>query len=319
MDLCDAVCWVQRIIYIPTTAVGLPLNLAALWMLFFRIRRYTESTVFLTNLVLSDILLIFSLPFKIYAYNRRWGLGRNFCSFLESLVYVNMYGSILFIVCISVDRYIALRFPFKGKKLRSPRKSTVICLAIWILIFATNHTVYTLHDHGEWCFQNFSNTTWNKVGIVVSMEITFSVSTTIIIFCSINVLLILRGLRKQNPHDEKLRNNQSVKIVISNLIVFLVCFIPYHIAALIYFWAKNSMVEPKDISPLRQFVHISACVSSVNCLFDGIGYYFILKENWLAAKQERKQLSVRQQIHESIRGTKREKQELNMGKTAAGK
>ncbi|XP_064158988.1 G-protein coupled receptor 55a isoform X1 [Anguilla rostrata] len=277
------VSWVQWFIYIPTIALGLPLNLLALWTLFFKIRRFTETTAYVTSLVINDILLIFSLPFKIYAYNQQWGLGRGFCSFLESLIYINIYGSILFIVCISVDRYITLRFPFTISKFRSPQKAAVLCLAIWVLIFGVSPAVYQLHDHGDSCFQNFSNATWNKVEIVVSLETVFSASTIIMVFCSTNVLLILKGLRNRNPQDKKLQNNKSVKIVISNLVTFLVCFIPYHVAVLIYFWAKNSSSVREKIDQLRMFLHISSSVSSVNCLFDGICYYYILLENWQAA------------------------------------
>uniref|UniRef100_A0A0E9SZJ9 G-protein coupled receptors family 1 profile domain-containing protein n=1 Tax=Anguilla anguilla TaxID=7936 RepID=A0A0E9SZJ9_ANGAN len=46
-------------------------------------------------------------------------------------------------------------------------------------------------------------------------------------------------LEKSKPTGQKLQNNKSVKIVISNLVTFLVCFIPYHVAVLIYFWAKT--------------------------------------------------------------------------------
>ncbi|XP_018604086.1 G-protein coupled receptor 55a isoform X2 [Scleropages formosus] len=234
--MADAVRWVQYATYLPTIIVSLPLNLAALWMLFFKIRRFTESTVYLTNLVINDCLLLFSLPFKIYAYDTEWNLSSTFCSFLESLVYVNIYGSIGLIVCISMDRYVALKYPFQMTRLRSPRKAAVICLFIWITIFG--------------------------------------------------VVLILQKMRRRNPLDKKLRNNKSVKIVLSNLITFLVCFIPYHVAALLYFLAKKQVITGFN-GRLRDFVHISSCLSSVNCLFDGVCYYFILKENEQSVKQER--------------------------------
>ncbi|KAJ8410913.1 hypothetical protein AAFF_G00188700 [Aldrovandia affinis] len=59
------ICWIQWIVYTSTIAVGLPLNLSALWLLFFKIRRFTETTIYLANLVINDMLLIFSLPFKM--------------------------------------------------------------------------------------------------------------------------------------------------------------------------------------------------------------------------------------------------------------
>ncbi|KAL4647132.1 G-protein coupled receptor 55-like isoform X1 [Arapaima gigas] len=285
MILCkNAVCWTQYATYIPTVIVALPLNAIALWMLFFKIRRVTESTVYLSNLVVNDCFLIFSLPFKMYAYNRVWELSQAFCSFLESLVYVNIYGSIGLIVCISVDRYVALKYPFESSRLRSPRKAAVICFFIWITIFGASFPVYSLHNNKA-CFQNFTNTTWDNVGIIVAIETTFCISAVLMVFCSIQVVQILREMRRRNPLDRKLQNNKSVKIVLCNLITFLVCFIPYHIAALLYFLAKRQVITGLD-DPLRDFVHISSCLSSLNCLFDGICYYFILKEHELSMKQE---------------------------------
>ncbi|XP_030633845.1 G-protein coupled receptor 55a [Chanos chanos] len=287
---CDSiVCLVQWIVFVPTLIAGLPLNLAALWLLLFRVRRRSESTVYLLSLVLNDCLLLFSLPFKMHAYNREWKLGRGFCSMLESLVYVNIYGSILLTVCISVDRYVSLCSPFTARRLRSPRKAWIVCFAIWSIICVASFPVYSFHSANstdKYCFQNFSNDTWNQVGLVVSMQVVFCSSALVMVFCTLQVVRILHRLRRRNPEDEKLRNNKSIKIVMSNLFVFLACFIPYHVAVLIYFVAKN--VGGSEIHPLREFVHISSCVSSINCLADGACYYFILKENLQSALRERR-------------------------------
>lgn len=288
MERCtDWVDCVQFVLYIPIIAAGFPLNMAALWQLFFRVRRWNESTVYLLNLIINDCLLLLALPFKILAYDRSWKLGRLSCSLFESFIYVNMYGSILLSVCISVDRYVALRFPFR--RLRSKRKAVIVCAVLWTLLFGFSYPVYDLHgdsSNESFCFHNFSNHTWKKQWIVGCVESVFWGSTSIMVFCSVHVVKILHDLRKRNPNDAKLRNNKSVKIVLSNLVVFLLCFIPYHIAVLLYFHVKQNNNSSEVIAGLRKFVHVSLCLSSMNCLADAACYYFILKENLQIAQQD---------------------------------
>ncbi|XP_026998265.1 G-protein coupled receptor 55a [Tachysurus fulvidraco] len=303
MDVCrDWVHCVQFGFYIPILVAGFPLNMAALWQLFFRLRHWSESTIYLLNLVINDCLLLLALPFKIMAYHEPWKLGRFSCSLFESFVYVNMYGSILLSVCISVDRYVALHFPFR--RLRSKRKAVFICALVWTLVFGFSYPVYDLHgvsSNESFCFQNFSKQTWDKVWIIVCVECVFWGSTVVMVLCSVNVVKTLHDLRKRNPNDAKLRNNKSVKIVLSNLVVFLLCFIPYHISVLLYFYIKqrSSSTETKQIfiNELRNFVHVSLCVSSVNCLADALCYYFILKENLQTAEQDSRMNTVTKETH----------------------
>ncbi|XP_062843367.1 G-protein coupled receptor 55a [Trichomycterus rosablanca] len=290
-------------IYIPVFTAGLPLNMAALWQLFFRVRRWNESTVYLLNLIINDCLLLLTLPFQMLAYGRPWTLGPSACSLFEIFTYVNIYGSILLIVCIAVDRYMALRFPFR--RLQSPRKAAIVCVLMWAVIFGFSFPVYSLHPKNQsesYCFQHFSNQTWNKKWIVVCAEVVFCSSAVVMVFCSVQVVKILRELRQRNPNDIKLCNNKSMKIVLSNLVVFLVCFIPYHVAMLLYFHFKRS--GDPGIQELRYFVHASLCVSNVNCLADGVCYYFILKENLQTAHREAKANRLtQQQFLSSIRGS----------------
>ncbi|XP_041120670.1 lysophosphatidic acid receptor 6-like [Polyodon spathula] len=280
----------QLIVYIPTFSLGLLFNVSALWILLFKIRKWTESTTYMGNLIFNDCLLLFSLPFKMSAYNTKkpWGLGRPFCLFLESLYFVNMYGSILIIMCISVDRYIAVRHPFLAKSLRSPLKATLVCAAVWTIIFGSSVEAYKLHDvhfNGTHCFHSFSNRTWQKVHLVAIMETLFVASALIMTLCSIEIVRVIKRIRRDSLEVQKQSNNKSVKIVLANLFTFLICFIPYHIALLLYFLVKHGTIPSDYREPLRSFVQVSLCLTNVNCMLDGICYYLILKENWKSTRE----------------------------------
>ncbi|XP_033894490.3 G-protein coupled receptor 55a [Acipenser ruthenus] len=289
-NVSDAVQLFQLIIYIPTFSIGLLFNLSALWILLFKIRKWTESTTYMGSLIFSDCLLLFSLPFKISAYNtsEQWLLGSPFCSFLESLYFVNMYGSILIIMCISVDRYIALRHPFLAKSLRSPLKATLVCAAMWTIIFGSSVEAYKLHGdqvNVTHCFHSFSNSTWEKIHVIATMETLFVASALIMTFCSIEIVRVIKRRGGDSLEVQKQSNNKSVKIVLANLVTFLTCFIPCHIAMLLYFLVKRDIIPADYREPLRSFVQVSLCVANVNCMLDGICYYLILKENWKSTSE----------------------------------
>ncbi|XP_041125708.1 lysophosphatidic acid receptor 6-like [Polyodon spathula] len=261
----------QVIVRIPTFSLGLLFNLSALWILLFKIRKWTEITTYMGSLIFSDCLLLFSLTFKMSAYINTWGLGRPFCSFLESLYFVNMYGSILIIMCISVDRYIAVRHPFLTKSLRSPLKATLVCAAVWTIIFGSSAESYKLHDgtHVN-CFHSFSYGTWEKVHVVATMETLFVASALIMTFCSIEIVRAIKRRRRDSLELQKQSNNKSVKIVLANLFTFLICFVPYHIAVLLYFLVRHGTIPADYREPLRIFVQVSLCVANINCMLDGI-------------------------------------------------
>eukprot|EP00069_Balaena_mysticetus_P016198 bmy_09605T0 len=45
-----------------------------------------------------------------------------------------MYGSILFLTCISADRFLAIVYPFKSKTLRTKRNAKIVCIAVWLTV-----------------------------------------------------------------------------------------------------------------------------------------------------------------------------------------
>ncbi|XP_067850796.1 lysophosphatidic acid receptor 6-like [Heptranchias perlo] len=282
----DSVKRFQLILSPPTFILGLVLNVVALWVLCFKFKKWTESTIYMTNLIVSDILLLFSLPFKIYAYQvgGTWSLGSGFCNFLESLYYVNTYASILIITLICLDRYIAINHPFLARTFRSPQKTMIACAVVWIAVWSCSTCIYSQWN-SKTCFFNHSVSVW-KVSIIAFLQTIFLVTAVTMMFCSIQMIRTLR--RSGAVKLENRSNSKSVKIVLSNLLTFLVCFTPYHVGILMYFLARSCWISESYLVPLRNFLQICLCLANVNCFLDAIYYYFVIKEFWKSNKSSLK-------------------------------
>ncbi|XP_067898188.1 G-protein coupled receptor 55-like [Heterodontus francisci] len=268
-------------VHIPTFILGLIINSVALWILCFRLKNWMESTIYMTNLIFSDIFLLFSLPFKIYAYRvgGNWHLGPRFCEFVESLYFVNTYGTILLIMLISLDRYVAIKHPFLAQTLRSPKKAIIACTVIWVCVWSASIPNYIQSDSGpenQTCFANFSEF-WKRGIIPLSMETIFLIAAVTVIFCSIQ---IIRTLQRVDEGREDTNMRTSMNVISSNLVTFLLCFTPYHVAMLLYFLAKNCYIASDYLTPLRAFLQISQCLATINCCLDAMYYYLIIKEFW---------------------------------------
>ncbi|KAK4819468.1 hypothetical protein QYF61_004694 [Mycteria americana] len=271
----------QLIMYTPTFTLGLLFNVMALSFLFFRVKKLSESTVYMIALIFLDTLLLFTLPFKIISYHLRdsWNLGSVFCSTLESLYFVNMYGSILISLCICVDRYIAIRHPFAAPTLRSTKKAAMICAVICLGTSAGTVSTFQLHGGGHIssCFHNFSKSTWENAGLFSALETTFFSSMAAMTFCTVQTVRCLRNRRK--PDNPQTHTTRAETIVMTNLVAFLVCFTPYHIAYFVYFLVKNNIIHTSFQQVLRDIVQVTLCWANLNCCLDGVCYYFVLKES----------------------------------------
>ncbi|XP_069752749.1 G-protein coupled receptor 55-like [Narcine bancroftii] len=269
-----AVKTLQYVVHIPTFLLGLLVNSAALWILCFRLKKWTESVIYMINLITSDVFLLFSLPFKVYAsVEDKWHLGSRFCEFVESLYFVNTYGTMLIIMLISLDRYIAIKHPFPAKSLRSPKKALLACTVLWVCVWAASIPNYLQSNPqtGQ-CFAGFSEF-WERGVIPLTMLSVFLIVAVVLTFCSTQ---IIRTLKRAGEGSTR----TSVNIISSNLVTFLLCFTPYHVAMFLYFLVRRRHIAADHLGSLRLFLQTSQCLATTNCCLDAMYYYLIIKEFW---------------------------------------
>ncbi|XP_026061419.1 G-protein coupled receptor 55 [Carassius auratus] len=266
------------VIYVPVLVFGLPLNIAALVVFCVLLRKWTESSIYMTNLALMDLLLLLQLPFKMHAAHHKWEEDKKlFCSFLESLYFVAMYGSIYTIVCIAIDRYIAINHPFQAKQVRSKKNALIVCSFIWVFVMATTSPIYSFREmkSGNFtCFHGFSKKGWST-GIIVCLEVFgFLLPTAVLVACSIQSIRTLKASKNSNH-----KKQAGVRIIYSSLAAFLVPFTPCHVAIFLQYLVRNGFISDcKHQKNIALFIQVAINIANVTCCLDALCYYFIAKE-----------------------------------------
>ncbi|KAF7646204.1 hypothetical protein LDENG_00191580 [Lucifuga dentata] len=106
--------------------------------------RRTVANMFMLNLCVSDLLFLLSLPFWAVYYSQgyNWPFGQVACKICGGLLNLNLYASIFFITCMSMDRYLAIVHPLRSQSARDPKRARLTCVLVWVLACAS--TVPTL-------------------------------------------------------------------------------------------------------------------------------------------------------------------------------
>ncbi|KFV92266.1 G-protein coupled receptor 35, partial [Eurypyga helias] len=270
----DGIVLFQLIVYVPVFCLGIPLNMIAFWVFCYKIKRWTETRVYLINLMVADSFLLFALPFLIYFTKYEYPID-NLCFTILNIYFVNMPMSIFIITLIAIDRYIAIKFPLKAKILRSPLKSASACGILWISWSIYSYFRPSFHAGKEqFCFRKESNEP-NYLTLFFTI-FGYFIPLLIVIFCSVQVIRCLRKTMATSPHETTLIQ-KAIHIVSVNLCVFIICFSPFYITLLLRF-VVDAARACSLVSAVRASIQICACLANSNCCLDAFCYYFAAKE-----------------------------------------
>ncbi|XP_068187101.1 lysophosphatidic acid receptor 6-like isoform X2 [Antennarius striatus] len=239
------------------------------------------------NLVVSDSLFVLSLPFRIvYFIKQEWLFGSVLCKISVALFYTNMYGSILFLTCISVDRFLAIVHPFRSQAIRTKRNAKLACCMVWVMVLSGSIPTGFLLDttspknansSANFCFENYSKKQWKAElsKVVVFIEtVGFIIPLMLNVFCSMMVLRTLRNPQTLN-RGGNLNKTKILRMIIVHLIIFCFCFIPYNVNLMFYALVRSNILQGCDAEHVVRTIYpIALCIAVTNCCFDPVIYYF---------------------------------------------
>ncbi|CAH7419258.1 Lpar5 [Phodopus roborovskii] len=275
----------HMVVYSLVLATGLPLNALALWVFLRVLRINSVVSVYMCNLAASDLLFTLSLPLRLSYYARHhWPFSDFLCQTSGAIFQMNMYGSCIFLMLINVDRYAAIVHPLRLRHLRRPLVARRLCLGVWVLILLFAVPVAHVHSPSicryknitvSLCFESFSDELW-KAGLLplllLAQTLGFLLPLATVVYSSGRVFWTLA----RPDATQSQRRQKTVRLLLINLIIFLLCFVPYNATLAVYGLLRAHLVESslQARDQVRGVLMVMVLLASANCVLDPLVYYF---------------------------------------------
>uniref|UniRef100_A0A8C6JVH8 Uncharacterized protein n=1 Tax=Melopsittacus undulatus TaxID=13146 RepID=A0A8C6JVH8_MELUD len=231
---------------------GALFNALALWVFFCKIKKWTETRVYVINLVSVDCFVICTLPFMVCLL---WNKSPQdeLCQFIETAYFINMLASITF---------------------RSPPKAALLSGLLWVSVVVVGATAQIWQSQSTLCLQK--DTTVPAALSLLSMFFGFILPLAILTFCSIEVIRSLkRWLNTSSPEKKSIQ--KAFHIIFANLIVFLVCFLTAFFGLFARFARDSIGATCFMLQVMKNVSSVTKCIATSNCCLDSVCCYFVTK------------------------------------------
>ncbi|XP_030600626.1 P2Y purinoceptor 12 [Archocentrus centrarchus] len=283
--------------------VGMSLNGLAVWI-FLRIPSQSHFIIYLKNIVVADVIMTFTFPFKVLSDSNMASLGLRIfvCRVSSVLFYLTMYISILFFGLISIDRCRKTLNPFKGTNATRLKYRKLLSGAIWtfLVILCLPNVMLTSKTPISPYFQCSKLKTeaglkWHEIVNHVCQVIFWGNLLTVIVCYTLITKQLYRSYSRtkshstggtisrassqgttKKPRQSKRKINANVFLVLG---VFFVCFVPFHFARVPYTISqtRGDRFDCKLKLFFFQLKESTLFLSSLNSLLDPLIYFFLCK------------------------------------------
>ncbi|XP_048200427.1 atypical chemokine receptor 3 [Perognathus longimembris pacificus] len=269
-------------VYIFIFVVGTIANSVVVWVNIQAKTTGYDTHCYILNLAVADLWVVVTIPVWVASIvqHNQWPMGELSCKVTHLIFSINLFGSIFFLTCMSVDRYLSITY-FTGAS--SGRKKTarrVVCVLVWLLAFCVSlpdtyylKTVTFASNNETYCrsvYPEHSTKEWLVSMELVSVILGFAVPFSVI---AVFYFLLARALSASGDQEK----HSSRKIIFSYVVVFLVCWLPYHavvlldVFSMLHYLPFTCQLE----NALFTAMHVTQCLSLAHCCVNPVLYSFI--------------------------------------------
>ncbi len=265
---------VTLIVIMTLTLVGNVIIIIVLTCSKFR-KSTSRVNIFIVNLAIGDLTVCcFTMTTEalFVVFEEAWVLGAVACKVLLYLQTITLASTTFILVAMSCDRYLAICHPLSLPGSRA-RNSIIFawCLALVFSspqLFIFKEVARGIYPDGQIKFmcQSRGYTAWwqRKVYITTLTSYILIIPTVIISYCYINVVRVVwrQGKQISASSGVSLRHTanrslpkakvKTVKMTLSIILSFIMCWTPYFVVHLIHIWSQYKYNIPASVYVLAE-------------------------------------------------------------------
>ncbi|XP_067387918.1 probable G-protein coupled receptor 25 [Emydura macquarii macquarii] len=232
---------------------------------------------FVLNLAVADLVFVCTLPLWAMsaAHGNKWHFGEGLCKFSSYIISVNRCSSILFLMGMSVERYLVVMKRVDSKSIGTKNCMIIACGCIWaVSLFLgipslIHRKLSPMQDTtGELC-EDEDSITFQVLSLVL-LILTFLLPLGVILFCYCSIsfkLLNHVSLRKGTKN--------SLHIIFTIIGAFVGCWLPFNAFKAFLFFSsvfQEAVLSCSALMVLRWGLTISVCLAFLNSCINPIIY-----------------------------------------------
>ncbi|XP_052242624.1 neuropeptide receptor 15-like [Dreissena polymorpha] len=249
------------ILFVVIGFIGIIGNIIVVYIVFSDFKMWKSNTnILIVNVALSDLgILIFGIPeIVMYMLHRGWLLGLEMCKVDRSVLVAALYVSVMTLLALCIERFIAIVFPIKAHIICTRRRTVVVVGLIWAmaLVFASPTMLFNIvttldgNNSIEFCVLLFPNDHQRMFLVFKYTEsiLFYFIPLIIQIVCYIiigkHLFIGINELHGQNvraspgnPHSVKCSDTITarrgvIKMLIVSVLLYFVSYSPHQVLLL---------------------------------------------------------------------------------------
>ncbi|XP_017313870.1 leukotriene B4 receptor 1 [Ictalurus punctatus] len=209
--------------------VGTPGNLLVVWTIMRHVKQRSHTLLLIMHLAVADMLVVVTLPLWIYSLAWSWVFGEAACKAMVYVIYACMYASVFLITIMSVERYLAVRYPFKMLHWKDSNAMNLILAGGWTLALILGlpaiftQSVDESMDGVQHCFfSEFGSVALEVFCACLETLIGFVIPFLTLAVCYVKVASQLRQMHRKNKQ-------KSAFLISAVVVAFALCWLPHHV------------------------------------------------------------------------------------------